>query len=424
MARGGAGAFGGKTINTAWVWLALLRRSSCSVWPTCAGRSRSATSTCSRCSRSRSRSASSTRARSSGARRSPTRRSSICSARCLWIARRDRPPRASTPVWPVWVLAAAAVFLAGFRVGLNVEAPRSTIDVGFAGVIGGQRIVNGQMPYGHMPGAGRPEGVRAGRRERRDPRADPDERALRGVERAGRHLRPRLVPRVRARVLVFGWTGKWDELWAAHATSLALRRALPDRARARRPSVRRQPAGRDARVRLGRVPVHALRLELEHERRDHARVPDLRLLARVLPVGARRAPSRSRAGRSSPRSCSRRSGSPTRRARWPLRLGRGGWSGRRASRSRRSRRSRSSCSSRIRSTRPASSASGRSASSSIGTRRSRSGAGASTTRRASRTCTSCSRCSRCCVVARRGRARVRAAAALAAPARRADRRAS
>ena len=71
--------------------------------------------------------------------------------RCVWIARRDRPPRASPPVWPVWVLAARRVFLAGFRVGLNVEAQRSVIDVGFAGVVGAHRIANGQMPYGHMP---------------------------------------------------------------------------------------------------------------------------------------------------------------------------------------------------------------------------------------------------------------------------------
>ena len=41
--------------------------------------------------------------------------------RCAWIARSDRPTRGAA-VWPVWVLAAATVFLAGFRVGLNVQA--------------------------------------------------------------------------------------------------------------------------------------------------------------------------------------------------------------------------------------------------------------------------------------------------------------
>src|SRR6185436_568301 len=61
-------------------------------------------------------------------------------ARCIWIAARDRPPRSALPVWPIWLLAGAAVFLGGFRVGLNLEAKRSVIDVGFAGVVGAQRI--------------------------------------------------------------------------------------------------------------------------------------------------------------------------------------------------------------------------------------------------------------------------------------------
>ena len=134
--------------------LALARpsaRSSSSASPTCAGRSRSATSTCWRCSRSRSRSASSTRARSSGARRSPIRRSSTCSDGASGsrgaTGRRARP----RPSGRCGCSPAACVFLAGFRVGLNVEAQRSVIDVGFAGVVGAQRIANGEMPYGHMP---------------------------------------------------------------------------------------------------------------------------------------------------------------------------------------------------------------------------------------------------------------------------------
>ena len=35
--------------------------------------------------------------------------------------------------------------------GLNIEAQRSVIDVGFAGAVGANRIANGEMPYGHMP---------------------------------------------------------------------------------------------------------------------------------------------------------------------------------------------------------------------------------------------------------------------------------
>ena len=69
--------------------------------------------------------------------------------RCIWIGRGDRPSRGE-PVWPVWVLVAATVFLAGFRVGLNVRAS-NVIDVGYSGVIGADRIVHGQSPYGHFP---------------------------------------------------------------------------------------------------------------------------------------------------------------------------------------------------------------------------------------------------------------------------------
>jgi hypothetical protein len=71
-------------------------------------------------------------------------------ARMAWIGARGRPPAASPPVWPIWLLAAATVFFAGFRVGLNVQ-DGNVIDVGYSGVIGAQRIASGEMPYGHMP---------------------------------------------------------------------------------------------------------------------------------------------------------------------------------------------------------------------------------------------------------------------------------
>src|SRR5436190_5913263 len=69
--------------------------------------------------------------------------------RMTWAGWRGRTS-ASRPVWPVWVLAAATVFLAGFRIGLNVR-DSNVIDVGYSGVIGAQRIANGEAPYGHMP---------------------------------------------------------------------------------------------------------------------------------------------------------------------------------------------------------------------------------------------------------------------------------
>ncbi len=70
--------------------------------------------------------------------------------RMAWIGWKGRgsPGR---PLWPVWVLLAATVFLAGFRFGMNLRAA-NVIDVGLAGVIGAQRIVeDGQAPYGNMP---------------------------------------------------------------------------------------------------------------------------------------------------------------------------------------------------------------------------------------------------------------------------------
>jgi len=70
--------------------------------------------------------------------------------RMVWIGVRGRSA-VTRPLWPAWLLLAAAVFLMGFRVGLNVEAS-NVIDVGLAGIDGAQRIAGeGEMPYGHMP---------------------------------------------------------------------------------------------------------------------------------------------------------------------------------------------------------------------------------------------------------------------------------
>ncbi len=70
--------------------------------------------------------------------------------RSLVIGVRGRGPRAKVPVWPVWVLAAATVFLAGFRVSLNLS-DSTVIDVGYSGVIGAQRLASGDAPWGHFP---------------------------------------------------------------------------------------------------------------------------------------------------------------------------------------------------------------------------------------------------------------------------------
>ena len=140
--------------------------------------------------------------------------------RTSWIGFRGRAfdPALS---WPVWLLAAVAVFLGGLRVGLNFENPRGVIDVGYAGVIGGDRILDGEAPYGHMPventakscGPADTAGeirdwIQAnGRCESANPRGDT----------YGPTAYLVYVPAV----LTLLWSGKWDSLPAAHATAIA-----------------------------------------------------------------------------------------------------------------------------------------------------------------------------------------------------------
>ena len=146
-------------------------------------------------------------------------------ARMVWVGFRGRVGPASRPVWPVWVLAAATVFLAGFRVGLNLVAEQGedstrVIDVGYAGVIGAHRIANGEAPYGHMPvqenlkpcGASDTEGeirdrIQAnGRCESSNPTGDT--------------YGPVAYLAYLPGLALFGWEGRWDELPAAHFTTI------------------------------------------------------------------------------------------------------------------------------------------------------------------------------------------------------------
>ena len=143
-------------------------------------------------------------------------------SRTAWIGFRTGSRTGSiTTRWPVWALAAATLFLVGFRIGLNVDNGRTVIDVGYAGVIGADRILDGRAPYGAMPveddrtpcgPAGADGEVREriqsnGRCESANPRGDT----------YGPVAYLAYVPAV----LVFGWSGRWDELPAAHATAIA-----------------------------------------------------------------------------------------------------------------------------------------------------------------------------------------------------------
>jgi len=140
-------------------------------------------------------------------------------ARMAWIGTTARLTPAR-PVWPVWLLVAGAVFLAGFRIGLNVETS-NVIDVGYAGVIGADRIVHGEAPYGHMPEQGNRKacGPADAEGEIRE-RVQTNGRCESSNERGDTYGPVSYLAYVPG-YLIFGWTGKWDDLPAAHFTSIA-----------------------------------------------------------------------------------------------------------------------------------------------------------------------------------------------------------
>jgi hypothetical protein len=139
--------------------------------------------------------------------------------RGVWIGVSGRGSPARS-VWPAWVLLAAAVFLGGFRIGLNVQAS-NVIDVGYSGVIGAERIAHAQAPWGNFPIEGDlkacgPADAAGEIRERiqtngRCESANPQ----------GDTYGPVAYESYLPGYLLFGWSGKWDSLPAAHFASIA-----------------------------------------------------------------------------------------------------------------------------------------------------------------------------------------------------------
>ncbi|HEY2543521.1 MAG TPA: hypothetical protein VGH92_10775 [Gaiellaceae bacterium] len=140
--------------------------------------------------------------------------------RGVWIGVTGRGS-GSRALWPTWILLAATVFLAGFRVGLNVEAS-NVIDVGYSGVIGAQRIVSqGQAPWGHFPVEdSRPAcGPSDSSGEIRD-RVQTNGRCE-SANPEGDTYGPTAYEAYIPGFLAFGWSGKWDSLPSVHFTSIA-----------------------------------------------------------------------------------------------------------------------------------------------------------------------------------------------------------
>jgi hypothetical protein len=138
--------------------------------------------------------------------------------RMVWSAWRGRLGTAAIPVWPVWVLAAATVFAGGFRIGLNTRTS-NVIDVGYSGVVGANRIANGEAPYGHFPvEVGRACGKADSDGEIRD-RVQTNGRCE-SANPQGDTYGPVAYEAYLPGYLVLGWSGKWDDLPAAHMSSI------------------------------------------------------------------------------------------------------------------------------------------------------------------------------------------------------------
>jgi hypothetical protein len=110
--------------------------------------------------------------------------------RALWVGFRGKG-EGLRPVWPAAWLLVAALFLIGFRAGLNV-ADSGTIDVGYASVVGADRIAHGEPIYDNFP-----EDVAQG-----DTYGPVTYLAYMPAE------------------LVWPWSGSWDDLPAAHGAAV------------------------------------------------------------------------------------------------------------------------------------------------------------------------------------------------------------
>jgi len=177
------------------------------------------------------------------------------------------------PVPASWVLLAAAVFLGGFRIGLNAQAS-NVIDVGYSGVIGAERIAHGQAPWGNFPIEQTPPqgpkrvvttlkacGLPDTAGEIRE-RIQTNGRCESANPQGTRTAPSRMSPTSRVSPLRVGRQVGLSPLRISRRSRSTSSACSGSGSSA---PLRRSAAGRRAHVRVGCLSIHAVRVELEHE---------------------------------------------------------------------------------------------------------------------------------------------------------------
>jgi hypothetical protein len=138
--------------------------------------------------------------------------------RCAWIGLTNRSSPAAAPVVPVWLLLAGLVFIGGARVALNTEAS-GVLDVGYAGVIGADRIASGTTPYGNFP---RNTLLPCGELIDRTNASAwiQDDGRCESANQLGDTYGPINYHAYLPGLWLFGWSGRWDSLPSVHFTTL------------------------------------------------------------------------------------------------------------------------------------------------------------------------------------------------------------
>ena len=182
-------------------------------------------------------------------------------ARMLWVGFRGAG-EGLRPSAPTAWLAIGGAFLLGFRIALNI-ADSGVIDVGYAGVIGADRIAHGQAVWGLN--------------------AFPSDNSFGDTYGPFNYFA--YIPFE----LALPWHGAWDDLAAAHAAAIVFDLATVGGLLVLGTPARRDPPRRHPRLRLGRLSVHRLRAAVELQRHPGRGAPRLGAGRLRLPDQARRA---------------------------------------------------------------------------------------------------------------------------------------